>query len=172
MNDPGIHQLEDPFVAPDARHDLFIDLHQMGVPGKAGLKVHGGPVELTVFCPGAFRISHGLVDGLRVGAVLSARGIVAFINEVTGLGIDLVPVRGALSDRHKENRGSATRCVIHPFLELLAFLSDDLGVGDDVVGFQNLTLKRNYFGVRFEARQFLLRNPLSPSIQKAGPQPS
>jgi len=172
MDNPGIYQLEDAFVAPDAGHDLFVHLYQMGVPGETGLKIHSCPVELTVLGPSALGVSHGLVNGLRVGAVLSARGIVAFINEVTGLGIDLVPVRGALSDRHKENRGSATRCVIHPFLELLAFLSDDLGVGDDVVGFQNLTLKRNYFGVRFEARQFLLRNPLSPSIQKAGPQPS
>ena len=133
MDDPGIYQLENAFVAPDAGHDLFVHLYQMWIPDQAGLKIHSCPVELAVLGPSALGVSHGLVNGLGVRAVLSARSIVALINEVTGLGIDLVPVRGALSDGHKENRGSATRCVIHPFLELLALFGHDLGVGDNVV---------------------------------------
>ena len=136
MDDSGIYQLENAFVAPDAGHDLFVHLYQMGIPDQAGLKVHGRPVELAVLGPSALGISHGLVNSLRVGAVLSARGIVALVNEVAGLGVDLVPVRRALTDGHKEDRGPATRCVIHPFLELLALFRHYFGVGDDVVGFQ------------------------------------
>ena len=135
MDDPGIHQLEDPLVAPDAGHDLFVDLYQMGVTGEAGFKIHGCPVELTVLCPGAFGIGHGLVNGLGIWAVLSARGIVALIDEVAGLGVDLVPVRGAFPDGHKEDGGAVAGGVIHPFLKLNAFFSDNLSVGDDVVRF-------------------------------------
>ena len=154
MDDPGIYQLKDALIAPDAGHDLFVHLYQMGIPDQAGLKVHGCPVELTVLGPSALGISHGLVNGLGVRPVLAARGIVAFVNKVAGLGIDLIPVRGALSDGHKENRGSATRCVIHPFLELLAFLSDDLGVGDNVVRFQRVFKK---LATAFPPRLFVVR---------------
>ena len=78
----------------------------MGIPGQAGLKIHGCTVELAVLCPGALRVGHGLVDGLGFWPILASRGIMAFVNKVAGLGVDLVPVRRAFADRHQKDRGS------------------------------------------------------------------
>jgi hypothetical protein len=136
VNDPGIHKLKDSFVAPDAGHDFFIHLNHVGIPGEAGLKVDSGPVELSVLCPGAFRVSHGLVDRLGIRSIFSARGIVAFINKVAGLEINLVLIRSPHAYGHEKDRGSVARPVVHASLELNAFLSNNLGVRNDVVGLQ------------------------------------
>ncbi len=111
----------------------------MGIPGQAGLKIYCSPVELSVLCPSALGIGHGLVDGLGFRPILTARGVVALVNEVAGLGVDLVPVRRAFADRHEKYGRAAAGGIVHAFLELNAFLSDDSGVGDDVVGLHVVT---------------------------------
>ena len=67
----------------------------------------------------------------------------AFVNKVAGLSVDLVSVRCALTDRHEKYRRAITGGIVHALLELNALLSDDSGVGDDVVGFNKnlITLK-------------------------------
>ena len=108
----------------------------MGIPGQASLKIYCSPVEFAVLCPGTLRVGHGLVHGLGFWPILSSRGVVALIDKVAGLGVDFVAVRCALTDRHKKYGRAAAGGIVHALLELNALLSDDSGVGDDVVGFQ------------------------------------
>lgn len=61
------------------------------------------------------------------------------IDKVAGLGVDLVSVRCALADRHEKYGRAAAGGIVHAFLELNALLSDDSGVGDDIVGFHVAT---------------------------------
>lgn len=67
----------------------------------------------------------------------------SLIDKVAGLSVDLVSVRGALTDRHEKYGRAAAGGIVHALLELNALLSDDSGVGDDVVGFNKnlITLK-------------------------------
>ena len=65
------------------------------------------------------------------------------IDKVAGLSVDLVSVRCAFTDRHEKYGRAAAGGIVHALLELNALLSDDSGVGDDVVGFNKnlITLK-------------------------------
>ena len=111
----------------------------MGIPGQAGLKIHGSPIELAVLCPGTLRVGHGLVDGLGIRPIFASRGVVSLIDKVARLSVDLVPVRRALADRHEKYGRAAAGGIVHALLELNALLSDNLGVGNNVVGFHVAT---------------------------------
>jgi hypothetical protein len=76
-----------------------------------------------------------LVDGLGFWPILSARGVVPLIDKVAGLSVDLVSVRSAFTDRHEKYGRASAGGIVHALLELNAFLSDDPGVGDNVVRF-------------------------------------
>ena len=75
------------------------------------------------------------------GAILASRGVVALVNEVAGLGVDLVAIRSAFTDRHEKYGRATAGGIVHALLELNALLSDNLGVGNNVVGLH----KRRFF---------------------------